>query len=194
MFTFCPERPSDHPFIETLLDTAFGENRHSKASYRLREGQVHNRSLSHVVLDQEQQVVGTVRFWPVAIRDLITGDHLDALLLGPVAIDPALQKCGLGAKLMEKALSSAENQGHQRILLVGDVSYYGRFGFLPVLPSFITLPGGKDARRLLVRQPAYIRSLPAVGRVEPVASDKPMPIMLTETFQQLSMESKGMRA
>ena len=35
------------------------------------------------------------------------------------------------------------------MLLVGDMPYYGRFGFQPVPPGQITLPGPVDPARLL---------------------------------------------
>lgn len=166
MFTFCLERPTDHPYIEFLLDAAFGDDRHLKASYRLRDGQPSIPHLNHVILDAGGTVCGTVRFWAVSVKDLISGQSTNALLLGPIAVCPTLQNKGLGAKLLDTAVTVAEDQGHKRILLVGDCGYYERFGFKSVLPNFITLPGGKDARRLMVKQSPSLPSLPAVGRLE----------------------------
>ena len=171
MFMHDTERPSDAAAIESLLDNVFGSNRKNKASYRLRDGVEPLHGLSRVVR-QGNRLVGTVRFWPVRVRDLLAGSHTDALLLGPLAVDPGLRGGGLGSSLMQQALSLAENAGNKRILLVGDAAYYGRFGFVPVLPSFVTLPGGRDARRLLVRQSAALPSLPPVGRVEPARASE----------------------
>ena len=50
-----------------------------------------------------------------------------ALLLGPVAVHPTHQGEGLGALLIEEGVSRAA--GWERVLLVGDAPYYGRFGF-----------------------------------------------------------------
>jgi predicted N-acetyltransferase YhbS len=50
-----------------------------------------------------------------------------ALLLGPVAVHPTRQGEGLGALLIEESLSTAA--GWDRVMLVGDEPYYGRFGF-----------------------------------------------------------------
>lgn len=166
MFMHDQERSADAAAIETLLDTVFGHDRLQKASYRLRDNVEPLSALSRVVR-YEDRLVATIRFWPVRIRDLLTGGHTDALLLGPLAVDPTLQSAGLGSSLVERALEETEQAGHHRVLLVGDVAYYGRFGFRPVLPSFVTLPGGRDARRLLVRQSAAMASLPAVGKIEP---------------------------
>ncbi len=166
MFTFDVERVSDGADIETLLNTVFGPDRLGKASYALRHQVDPVRALC-LVSRHENGVAASVRFWPVFVRDLIGEAHSEALLLGPLAVDPEVQGCGVGSSLVQFAIGKTEKLGYSRILLVGDADYYGRFGFVPVLPSFITLPGGRDARRLLVRQPASLASLPAVGKLMP---------------------------
>ena len=82
------ERPQDGPHIEALLDRAFGSDRHSRPSYRLREGIPPVHSLCFVV-DTEDRIVGTIRHWPVLI-----GPSRPALLLGPIAVDPATSGAG----------------------------------------------------------------------------------------------------
>jgi predicted N-acetyltransferase YhbS len=46
-------------------------------------------------------------------------------------------------------LARAKAEGFRLVLLVGDMPYYGRFGFQPVPPGRITLPGPVDPARLL---------------------------------------------
>lgn len=177
MFTFDVERISDDADITLLLDKVFGPDRHEKASYALRDGVDPVWSLCLVARGQSG-LAASIRFWPTIVRDLITGTVSEALFLGPLAVDPDIQGSGVGSSLAFRAIHSAEAQGHQRILLVGDPDYYSRFGFAPVLPSFITLPGGKDARRLMVRQSASLASLPAVGTLLPWSAQavaKPAP-------------------
>lgn len=168
MYTFDNERVSDEQDITLLLDKVFGQNRHEKASYDLRVGVSPIQSLSTVVRQNEGGLVATIRYWPILVKDLIVGTVDEALLLGPLAVDPQLQGSGVGSSLVRYSLEKASAAGFERILLVGDAEYYGRFGFVPVLPSFITLPGGRDARRLLVRQSARVSSLPAVGTLQPI--------------------------
>jgi len=165
MFEIRRERPSDASCIEYLLDLSFGLSRLEKASYSIRENTPPLDYLSFVACLHER-LVGTIRFWPIVVRDFIHGTQMDAVLLGPIAVDEKWQGSGVGAKLVAHSLRHCATAGHQRILLVGDIAYYGQFGFQPVLPSYITLPGGRDARRLLVKQSAILPSLPAVGRVE----------------------------
>ena len=87
---------------------------------------------------------GTVRLWHVSV-----GPDRPALLLGPIAVDPALQGLGLGAKLMRAALERATARGHGAVLLVGDAPYYARFGFSAALTERLRLPGPYERERFL---------------------------------------------
>ena len=144
-FDFRPERPADAPAIEALLSRAFGPGRHVLTAYRLREGGEPVFGLGWVG-EREGVLVGTVRFWPVMIG------NAPALLLGPLAIDPAIRNMGCGLGLMRRGLESAREAGHGLVILVGDPPYYARAGFEPVPPGQITLPGPVDPRRILCRE------------------------------------------
>ena len=166
MISYGQERPFDKAQVEALLDEAFGPDRFSKSSYSLRENVAPITSLSRVAR-ADGRIVGTIRYWPIPVRDLLRGTDTCALLLGPLAVAPAMHSFGIGGELMTQSLAAASAAGHKRILLVGDIGYYSRFGFESVLPNYITMPGGRDARRLLVRQSAALPSLPAVGKILP---------------------------
>jgi predicted N-acetyltransferase YhbS len=155
MYQITAERPEDGPAIEHLLDHAFGANRESKTSYRFREGVAALDDLKLVArateADEGQRIVGTLRFWPVAIdgRTLGLGSS-PALLLGPLAVAPDLHGKGIGAALMREGLEMAAWARHQIVLLVGDLGYYGRFGFAPAMAHGLFMPG-EVHERLLVR-------------------------------------------
>jgi predicted N-acetyltransferase YhbS len=93
---------------------------------------------------EDGRVVGTVRLWNV-----LTGAGRAALLLGPLAVDPSHQRRGIGSGLMRHALSAAARRGHGAVLLVGDLAYYGRFGFSAAPTDRLWLPGLIDKARLL---------------------------------------------
>lgn len=137
--------PSDHDAIEHLLDLSFGSNRHSKTSYRLREGNAAVPGLSLVVRDPGVVLSGTISFWPLAIGET----QSPALLLGPLAVHPDRQKLGIGLALMQEGLSRAKEQGHGLVLLVGDEPYYARVGFRRLPDGLISLPGPFDPGRFL---------------------------------------------
>jgi predicted N-acetyltransferase YhbS len=72
--------------------------------------------------------------------------------LGPLAVDPDFAGKGFGRQLIAEALAAAKADGVRLVVLVGDEPYYGRFGFRPVPPGQITLPGPVDPHRLLASE------------------------------------------
>jgi predicted N-acetyltransferase YhbS len=139
------EASSDLPYIEALLDLAFGLDRHTKTSYRLREGNKPVPGLSFVARDPDLGVIGAISFWPVKIGR----NGADALLLGPLAVHPERQKIGIGRALMRKGLGKATALGHRLVILVGDEPYYARVGFSRVPEGRLIMPGPVDPNRLL---------------------------------------------
>jgi predicted N-acetyltransferase YhbS len=148
MFDIRSETTADVPAREALLDLCLGSSRQLKTCERLREGRLPAEGLA-LVIEQtleggERRVVGTVRLWHVA-----AGPGRPALMLGPIAIDPALHGHGLGGKLMRDALARATASGHAGVLLVGDAPYYVRFGFSRDAVADLWLPGPYEAERFL---------------------------------------------
>jgi predicted N-acetyltransferase YhbS len=141
MISIRTERPADLAAREALLDVAYGPVRFTKPSQRLRERR--EPALSFVALEHGR-VIGTVRLWPVS-----AGAGRPALLLGPLAVHPDCRRRGLGAALMRRALRAAQEAGHAAVLLVGDASYYGRFGFTAEKTGALSMPGPYEPARLL---------------------------------------------
>lgn len=136
-----------------MLDTVFGPDRHLKAVYRLRAGV---RPLAHFsILAIEDGVLrGTINFWPVLIEQAGDADNnmpavVGALLLGPLAVDPAQRGKGIGIGLMSYGLGLARGAGHRIVILVGDESYYSRVGFSRAQAKTLRLSGQDDLSRLL---------------------------------------------
>jgi predicted N-acetyltransferase YhbS len=136
------ECSADHAAIERLHERAFGPGRFARTAFRLREGVEADPDLSFTAL-VGTLIVGSVRVTPVVIGAM-TGH-----MLGPLTVDPAFEGRGIGAALMDRAISAARDAGHRLILLVGDAPYYARFGFKPLRPGHLTLPGPVDPGRFL---------------------------------------------
>jgi predicted N-acetyltransferase YhbS len=138
-----PEQPQDADAIEALLDQAFGPDRHQKQSYRYRQPVAPLAPLC-LVAREPGRLLGTVRFWPVTI----VGDErmTPALLLGPIGVAADRRNERIGDRLMRESLRRADELGHKIVLLVGDLSYYGRFGFRPAAPHGIRMPGEQPER------------------------------------------------
>lgn len=145
---FCiqPENGIDAQTVEDLLDEAFGIERRVLTSYRLREGVAPLKELSYAAWDGEE-LVGSLRFWPVRIER-----RWDALLLGPLAVANRLRGKGCGIALMETGLARARELGHERVILVGDEPYYGRVGFTRLPDGKLIMPGYVDPDRLLFQE------------------------------------------
>ena len=88
-----------------------------------------------LVAEQGGEVVGHVALSPVSISDGSTGWYG----LGPISVTPGLQGKGIGSLLMQAAIRRLRELGAAGCVLVGDPSYYSRFGFKPE-PSLV-LPG-----------------------------------------------------
>lgn len=144
-FSITAEAPADVPAREALLDRAMGPGRRRKSSEKLRRGRLPAAGLAFVARDGDGAVIGTVRLWEVRAGE----GGVPALLLGPLAVDPAWKAHGIGSALMRHAIVRARALGHGAILLVGDAPYYGRFGFSADKTGRLAMPGPYERHRLL---------------------------------------------
>ena len=131
--------------IDDLLDAAFEPERRTRTAYRIREGSDFLSALSFAALDDEQYLVG------------------------PVAVLPAHQGEGYGKALMTAALGAIDGLREEGAaplaqVLIGDASYYARFGFAKA-PHAWHCPGPWDPERLLVRGDPSM--LPPAGLLGP---------------------------
>jgi predicted N-acetyltransferase YhbS len=137
------EEPSDFAAIDRLHERAFGPGRFARTAYRLREGVPPIATLSFIAQ------VGTMLVGSVRLNTIKAGSS-KALILGPLAVEPAFSDRGIGTRLMEMALDQAKADGHGLVFLVGDLPYYSRFGFKIVPQGRVTMPGPVDPQRFLV--------------------------------------------
>lgn len=143
------ERATDAAAREALLDRAMGEGRKRKSSEKLRRNRLPAEGLALVARDEEASLVGTVRLWHVHAGMGRDGRPVDALLLGPLAVDPRAEGKGIGSALMNEAVERARAAGHGAILLVGDAPYYARFGFSTEKTGPLVMPGPFERSRFL---------------------------------------------
>ena len=144
MFEIVAERPEDAAPRETLLNLVFGADRRKRTVYRLRDGVAPVDGLALVALE-DGAFCGSLRFWPVSIRGAAS-----SLLLGPLAVDPARHGQAIGIALVRRGLRGASAMRRDLVVVVGEPSYYARFGFSPAAAHGLTLPGPVDETRFLV--------------------------------------------
>ncbi len=121
--TLAEETAHDWWEVEALYDLCFAPGRSALSSYRLRDGVSPIAPLCITARDVDGTLAGAVRNWPVCV-----GGQM-AVLLGPIAVHPTRQGEGVAALLMRECLGLAAQHGWERMMLVGDAPYYGRFGF-----------------------------------------------------------------
>lgn len=147
-FSIGEEMPHEAAQREALLDRAMGPGRKRKSSEKLRRGRLPAEGLAFVARNSDGGVIGTVRLWNVASPCVHRG-QAEALLLGPLAVDPFYEGNGIGSKLMNHAIEEATRLEHAAIILVGDAAYYKRFGFTNDKTGDIFMPGPFEKSRLL---------------------------------------------
>jgi len=138
-----PVTPADLAAIYALHAKAFGPGRFVRTAYRVREGTAAiSRYCRATYLGD--RLIAAVRMTPISI-----GGTEGALLLGPLVVDPEFAGQGFGKRLIAEVIEAARVDGQRLVLLVGDEPYYGRFGFRPVPPGQIAMPGPVNPQRLL---------------------------------------------
>lgn len=141
-----PVEARDLAAILALHRRAFGPGRFVRAAHRVREGRA-DFSRWCLVAELNTVIVATLRMTPVTI-----GGADGALMLGPLAVEPVFAGQGIGRHLVAVSLEQAQADGQRLVLLVGDEPYYGKFGFKPVPPGQIDMPGPVNRRRLLAAE------------------------------------------
>jgi putative acetyltransferase len=134
------ERPRDHGAVRAILRAAFDPAAPGDVPVEvglvdaLRASAEWIPQLSLVAQSQGGDVVGYV----VCTRGCVGAQP--ALGLGPLAVAPTAQRRGAGSALMHAVLGAADALEEPLVALVGDASYYQRFGFRPASELGIAPP------------------------------------------------------
>jgi len=123
------EVPSDAASIHALTAAAFLDAPHAAHTEQFIVDALRKAGALAVSLVAELggEIVGHVALSPLSISDGSTGWYG----LGPISVKPELQRTGIGSLLMRAALQRLRERGATGCVLVGDPSYYSRFGFKP---------------------------------------------------------------
>ena len=80
-----------------------------------------------LVAEQHGKIIGHVALSPVSHETGAEG----WFGLGPISVDPALQRRGVGSMLISEATAWMKARKARGCVLVGDTRYYSRHGFTP---------------------------------------------------------------
>jgi predicted N-acetyltransferase YhbS len=123
------ERPGDVAAIRAVTQaafsaSAFGHDGEAELIDRLRSACPEIVSL---VAEREDRLIGHVLFSPVGIQN--DESYRKGMGLGPMAVLPEFQGCGIGSALINTGLAMLRDGGVSFVCVLGDPVFYSRFGF-----------------------------------------------------------------
>lgn len=121
------EASGDEPAIRGVNEEAFGGPGEAELVDALRAAGKVTLSL---VAESEGLVAGHILFTPVQVIPEREEAWL-AVVLGPMAVLPALQGQGIGSQLVDAGLERCRALGEQIVFVLGHPAFYRRFGFVP---------------------------------------------------------------
>lgn len=119
------EEAADRPEIFALVEKAFPEATEAKLLRKLFASREYIRDYSLVAESERGEILGYV----ISTRGWI--GQTPALGLGPIAVDPAYQRQGIGSALINASIAAANAHRETAIALLGSTEYYPPFGFVP---------------------------------------------------------------
>lgn len=155
MITIRQETPADHAAVETLVREAF---------YNMYIPGCVEHYLVHIMRDHEDfvpalalvaeeagEIVGQIMFTKATLT-ADDGTEMPALTLGPIAVAPARQRCGIGKTLIARAVELAQALGYVAIVLFGSPSNYVSSGFVSCKKHRVTTPEGRHPAAMMVKE------------------------------------------
>lgn len=147
------ENPDDLAAIYAVTQRAFTTQPHADGDEQDLVDRLRARrelTLSLVADLPGRGVVGHIGFSPVTVG----GQDCGWQQMAPVSVEPDLHSQGIGSALIRAGIAQLREQGTRGIGVVGDPSYYERFGFAALAGL---APGGPEAgyfRAMVLREPA----------------------------------------
>jgi putative acetyltransferase len=124
------EAPADYSAIRDVVTAAFGRAVEADLVDRLRaEGD----SVISLVAVESGRIVGHVLFSRMIAP-------FRALGMAPVSVVPDRQRSGIGSRLIRAGLDRAAQDEWQGIFVLGEPTFYRRFGFDPALARGFNSP------------------------------------------------------
>jgi putative acetyltransferase len=132
------ESPADWSRVDEIVNDAFGRGAEARLVARLRSA----RGVLSLVATVDDVVVAHVMGSP--LRSQPAADAT-AYGLAPVSVARAWQRRAIGSRLVRAGLDELRHEGVALVVVLGDPTYYARFGFVAAAPLGLTCRwGGED--------------------------------------------------
>lgn len=149
------EEPKDYQAVETLTRKAFyniyvpGCSEH----YLVRIMREHEDFIPELdlVMEQDGELIGNIMYTKSRLIDE-QGAEKQILTFGPVSIDPARQRKGLGKLLLEHSFEKAAALGYDVIVIFGSPANYVSRGFQSCKKFNVCVEGGKFPSAMMVKE------------------------------------------
>lgn len=149
------EEPKDYQAVETLTRKAFyniyvpGCSEH----YLVRIMREHEDFIPELdlVMEQDGELIGNIMYTKSRLIDE-QGAEKQILTFGPVSIDPAHQRKGLGKLLLEHSFEKAAALGYDVIVIFGSPANYVSRGFQSCKKFNVCVEGGKFPSAMMVKE------------------------------------------
>ncbi|MFI4974329.1 MAG: GNAT family N-acetyltransferase [Caulobacterales bacterium] len=131
-----PERADDAAAVRALVTAAFGPG-DDTAGFVEAVREDAEVCLAEVAV-AGGSIVGHAQWCAAPLT--VDGRGVKGAYLTCLCAEPALQKRGIGSRLVRSGLKRLVETGYEAASLLGDPAYYGRFGFSPDLAARIEAP------------------------------------------------------
>lgn len=185
------EEPKDWEQVETLTRKAF----YNQYMPGCMEHYLVHTMRSHpdfipqldLVAEADGKIVGNIMYTKAKLV-AEDGQEKEILTFGPLCVDPACQRQGIGKALMAKSFSLAKEMGYDVIVIFGSPANYVTSGFVSCKKHNICLENGKFPAAMLVKTLAnapldgrkwfyYDSPVMAVSPADALAYDDTLPPM-----------------
>ncbi|TPJ66719.1 N-acetyltransferase [Mesorhizobium sp. B2-6-1] len=116
--------PRDREAIRLVEEHAFGQQAEAGLVDALVSG---GDAVVELVAEEDGQAVGHILFSRLFVRT--GGKDFPAVALAPLAVEPSFHGTGIGGALIREAHIRLRDAGEMLAVVLGDPTYYGRFGY-----------------------------------------------------------------
>lgn len=126
---------------------------------------VRHKLLGSMVVEDEGRVVGHIAFSQMVCPAV---DEARLACLAPLGVDPAYQRRGVGSLLIQRGMAEMRELGFHAVFVLGEPTYYLKFGFKPAEPFGITNRfGGGEAWMVFAWDESVLEAMSGEVEYEP---------------------------